>query len=48
MLLESIGRSHSLVDAIGSNCGIWKVREDKILRIPLEVRAWKAQVHEVD
>ena len=45
VLLGSIGRSHSLADAIGLNCGIRKVREDKT---PLVVGAWRAQVHGVD
>ena len=40
--------SHSLVDAIGFNCGIQKVRKDKAPRSQLVPGAWKAQVHEVD
>ena len=36
------------MDTIGLNCEIWKVREDKTPRSPLVVRAWRAQVHEVD
>ena len=44
VLLGNIGRSHSLADAIELNCGIWKVREDKILRSSLVVSAWRAQV----
>ena len=36
------------MDAIGLNCGIQKVREDKTLRSPLVVGAWRAQVHGVD
>ena len=47
MLLGSIGMSHSVVDAIGLNCGIRKVREDKTPKSPLEARAWRAQVHRV-
>ena len=48
MLLESIGRSHSLADEIGLNCGIRKPREAKAPRSQLVVKAWKAQVHRVD
>ena len=44
VLLGNIGRSHSLADAIELNCGTWKVKEDKILRSSLVVRAWRAQV----
>ena len=33
-----------MADAIGLNCGIWKVREDKIPRSSLVVTAWRAQV----
>ena len=40
--------SHSLVDAIGMNCGIWKVREDKTQKSPLVEGAKRAQVHGVD
>ena len=48
MLLGSIGRSHSLTDAIGLNCRIRKVREDKVPRRQLVAGAWRAQVHWVD
>ena len=48
VLLERIGRSHSLADTIGLNCGIRNAREDKILRSPLVVEAWRAQVHGID
>ena len=41
VLLGSIGRSQSLADAIGLNCGIRKVREDKTLRSPLVAGAWR-------
>ena len=37
-----------MVDAIGLNCGIRKVSEDKTPRSPLVVRAWRAQVHGVN
>ena len=46
--LGSIGRSHSLADVIGLNCGIQKVREDKTLRSLLVAGAWRAQVYWVD
>ena len=45
---ESIGISHSLVDAIGLNCGIRKAREDKAPRSQFEAGAWRTQVHGVD
>ena len=45
---ESIGISHSLADAIGLNCEIWNVREDKAPRSQLVAGAWRAQVHGVD
>ena len=48
VLLESIGMSHSLADAIGLNCNIRKVREDKVPRSQLVAGAWRAQVHRVD
>ena len=48
VLLGSIGKSHSLADAIKLNCEIRKVREDKTPRSPLVARAWRAQVHGVD
>ena len=48
MLLGSIGKSHSLVDAKGLNCGMRKVKEDKVLRSQLVAKAWRAQVHGVD
>ena len=48
VLLGSIGRRQSLVDAVGLNCEIRKAREDKTPRSPLIVRAWRAQVHGVD
>ena len=48
MLLGSIGRSHLMVDAIGLNCGIQKVSEDKTMRSPLVVGVWRAQVYWVD
>ena len=37
-----------MADAIGLNCGIQKVSEDKIPKSPLVVGAWRAQVHWVD
>ena len=40
--------SHSLVDAIRLNCGIWKARGDKTLRSPLIAGAWRPQVPVVD
>ena len=46
--LGSSGRSQRVVDAIGWNCGMQKASEDKILRSPLVVGAWRAQVHWVD
>ena len=36
------------MNAIGLNCGIQKVREDKALRSQLVAGAWRAQVHGVD
>ena len=48
MLLGSIGTSHSLVDAIGLNCEIRKVKEGKAPRSQLVAGAWRAQVHEVN
>ena len=48
MLLGSIERSHLVADAIGLNCEIQKVKEDKTLINPLVVGAWRAQVHGVD
>ena len=48
VLLGSIGRSHLLVDAIGLNYGIQKVREDKTPRSPLVEGVWRDQVHGVD
>ena len=48
VLMESIGRSHSLADAIRLNCKIQKAKEDKTLRSPLVAGAWRAQVHGVD
>ena len=48
VLLGSIGRSHLLADAIGLNCRIRKVREDKTPTSPLVVGVWRAQVHGVD
>ena len=41
VLLGSIGRSHLVADAIGLNCGIWKAKEDKTLRSPWVVGAWR-------
>ena len=37
-----------MADAIGLNCEIWKVRQDKTPRNPLVAGAWKAQVHGVN
>ena len=37
-----------MTDAIGLNCRIQKVREDKTPRNPLVAGAWRAQVHGVD
>ena len=37
-----------MADAIGLNCGIQKVSEDKTSRSLLVVGAWRAQVHWVD
>ena len=37
-----------LVDAIGLNCVIWKVREDKAWRSQLVAGAWWARVHRVN
>ena len=37
-----------LVDAIGLNCVIRRVKEDKALSSQLVARAWRAQVHGVD
>ena len=48
MLLGSFERSHSLADAIGLNCEIWKAREYKALSNQLVAGAQRAQVHEVD
>ena len=48
VLLGSSGRSHSLADAIGLNCGILKAREDKATKSPLVTSAERAQVHGVD
>ena len=48
VLLGSIGRSHSLADAIGLNYEIWKVREDKTPRSPLVAGAQMAQVHGIN
>ena len=48
VLLGSIGRSHSLIDAIGLNCGFLKGREDKFPRSQLVAGAWAAQVYVVD
>ena len=49
VMLRRIAKSHSLAaDAIRLNCGIQKVREDKIPRSPLVVGAQRAQVHGVD
>jgi len=48
VLLGSIGRSHSLVDAIGLNYEIPKAREDKASRSQLVAGAWRAQVHRED
>ena len=45
---RSIGRSHSLVDATGLNCGIRKATKDKASRSQLVAGAWRAQVHGVD
>ena len=36
------------MDKIGLNCGIRKVREDKVSRSQLVAGAWRAQVHGVD
>ena len=36
------------MDAIGLNCGIWKAREDRVLRSQLVVGDWRAQIHRVD
>ena len=47
-LLGSIGSSHSLADAIGLNCEIWKARKDKVSRSQLVAGARRAQVHGVD
>ena len=48
VLLGSIGRSQSLIDAIRLNYGIWKAREDKTPRSSLVAGVWKAQVHGVN
>ena len=45
MLLGSIGRSHSLADAIELNYKIQKAREDNAPRSQLVAGAWRAQVH---
>ena len=45
VLLKSIGKIQSLVDAIGRIAGSGKVREDKVLRSQLVAGAWRAQVH---
>ena len=45
VLLKSIGKIQSLVDAIGCIAGSGKVREDKVLRSQLVAGAWRAQVH---
>ena len=37
-----------MADAIGLNCKILKVSEDKTLRSPLVVGAWRSQVHGID
>ena len=37
-----------MANAIGLNCGIQKVNEDKTSRSPLVVGAWRAQVHGVN
>ena len=46
--LESIGWSHYLVDAIGANCGIRIISEDKIWWSPLGVRTRRVQVQWVN
>ena len=48
VLLGSIGRRHSLADAIGLNCKIQKAKEDRTSRSLLVAGAWRAQVHGVD
>ena len=48
MLLGSIGKNHSLADAIGLNCGIRKVKEGNALRSQMVVGVWRAQVHGVN
>ena len=48
VLLGSIGRSKSLVDAIRHIAGSRKARKDKVPRNQLVVGAWRAQVHWVD
>ena len=37
-----------MVDAIGLNCVIRRVREDKASSSQLVVGAWRAQVHGID
>ena len=48
VLLGSIGRSQSLVDAIGLIAESKKVREDKNPKSPLVKGACRAQVHGVN
>ena len=45
---EVLEEAICLVDAIGLNCVIWRVREDKVSLSQLVARAWKARVHGVD
>ena len=48
VLLGSIERSHLMADAIGLNCEIRKVIEDKTPRNTMVAGAWRAQVHGVN
>ena len=45
---EVLEEAICLVDVIGLNCVIWRVREDKVSLSQLVARAWKARVHGVD
>ena len=45
---EVLEEAICLVDAIGLNCVIWRVREDKVSLSQLVAGAWKARVHGVD
>ena len=45
---EALEEANRLVDAIGLNCVIRKVREDKASLSQLVAGAWRAEVHRVD